>query len=89
MSKLVFLSAILACSTITFAVRPEPALPVAQKVETVRTTVTGVGKTRSEAGNNARANASRIARFGYRVVNESANGGGTNWTVVLTIEYKK
>lgn len=52
----------------------------------VRTSVTGSGKTRSEAESEA-AKAARQISFSYSVISKNTTGSGTNYVCTMVIEY--
>jgi len=52
----------------------------------VKTAVTGAGKTKSEAENEARKAASQIS-FSYTTVSKNTSGSGTNYVCTMVIEY--
>lgn len=55
-----------------------------------RASVTGTGKSRFEAENEADRTARDVAGgSSYTVIRRTTNGSGTNWTCTLVIEYRQ
>ena len=53
----------------------------------VRNTVTGFGKTLSEAMNDCYRNA-RLISTSYQTISRSSSGSGSSWTYTMVIEYE-
>jgi hypothetical protein len=61
--------------------------PMAAAAKRVKASVTGVGKTKYEAENDAERAAREVSGGSYSTVRKNTSGSGSSWTCAMTIEY--